>query len=262
MKTYIIGDIHGGYKALIQIMERSPFNPTKDKLICLGDYVDGWPQSAEVVQFLIDLENVMKDRLITIKGNHDAWCYDWLLKGSSPDIWLEQGGKSTVKSYIDSGLITSLDHKKFLGLLRLYYVDDQNRGFIHGGFLSEDGLGNEEYLADYYWDRNLVSKALNLHNMDIRHGNIDKESFRSYKHKEVYIGHTSTVFWTIKEDGIIKQAKSKNDCCTVPMNVCNIWNLDTGGGYNGKLTIMDIDTKEYWQSDLLKELYPDHLGRT
>ena len=30
---------------------------------------------------------------------------------------------------------------------------------------------------------------------------------------------------------------------------CEVWDLDTGGGYEGKLTIMNVHTKEYWQSD-------------
>jgi len=35
-----------------------------------------------------------------------------------------------------------------------------------------------------------------------------------------------------------------------------VWDLDTGAGWSGKLTIMmDIDTKEYWQSELSKDLY-------
>ncbi len=35
----------------------------------------------------------------------------------------------------------------------------------------------------------------------------------------------------------------------------------TGGGYEGRLTIMDIDTKEFWQSDNMKSLYPNERGR-
>ena len=37
--------------------------------------------------------------------------------------------------------------------------------------------------------------------------------------------------------------------------------MDTGGGFNGKVTAMDIDTKEYFQSDFVKELYPIETGR-
>ena len=46
-----------------------------------------------------------------------------------------------------------------------------------------------------------------------------------------------------------------------PVRRLNIWNLDQGAGWNGKLTLMDAHTEEYWQSDLVGELYPDELGR-
>jgi len=64
-------------------------------------------------------------------------------------------------------------------------------------------------------------------------------------YSEVFIGHTSTQFWK----------------CDEPMNAANIWNLDTGGGWFGKVSIMDIDTKEFWQSDKGNELYPEFKGR-
>ena len=40
-KTFVIGDIHGGLKALIQVLERAEVT-INDTLIFLGDYVDGW----------------------------------------------------------------------------------------------------------------------------------------------------------------------------------------------------------------------------
>ena len=42
---------------------------------------------------------------------------------------------------------------------------------------------------------------------------------------------------------------------------CNVWNLDTGGGYEGKLTVMDVETKELWQSDFVNTLYSNERGR-
>lgn len=47
MRTFTIGDIHGGYKALKQCLERSKFNYKEDHLIALGDIVDGWPETPE-----------------------------------------------------------------------------------------------------------------------------------------------------------------------------------------------------------------------
>lgn len=42
MKAYAIGDIHGAYKALIQCFERSKSDYSKDRLIVMGDIVDGY----------------------------------------------------------------------------------------------------------------------------------------------------------------------------------------------------------------------------
>ena len=67
-RTLVIGDIHGGLRALHQIFERAVVSKN-DTLIFLGDYVDGWSQSPQVIDFLIELSQHQK--CIFIKGNHD-----------------------------------------------------------------------------------------------------------------------------------------------------------------------------------------------
>ena len=54
-KTFVIGDIHGGLKALFQVLERAKVSKN-DTLIFLGDFVDGWSESPAVLDFLIALE--------------------------------------------------------------------------------------------------------------------------------------------------------------------------------------------------------------
>lgn len=44
----------------------------------------------------------------------------------------------------------------------------------------------------------------------------------------------------------------------IPFKTKNIVNLDTGAGFRGVLTIMNVDTGKYWSSDTVKELYPDY----
>lgn len=41
MRKFVIGDIHGGYKALIEVLVASSFNKEEDQLIVLGDVADG-----------------------------------------------------------------------------------------------------------------------------------------------------------------------------------------------------------------------------
>jgi serine/threonine protein phosphatase 1 len=46
------------------------------------------------------------------------------------------------------------------------------------------------------------------------------------------------------------------------MHASNVWNIDTGAGFWGKLSALDIDTKEFWQSEPVKDLYPGEKGRS
>jgi serine/threonine protein phosphatase 1 len=47
MRRLIISDIHGGYKALKQVFKKANVDYEKDRLICLGDTCDGWPEIKE-----------------------------------------------------------------------------------------------------------------------------------------------------------------------------------------------------------------------
>ena len=166
-------------------------------------------------------------------------------------------------SYIRTGYLVEDSHRKFFSNLHNYYIDEQNRGFVHGGFVSRKGIGHDPYQSDYYWDRDMWQLALMSENRVHMDDDGIPQANRFYKHKEVYIGHTSTCNWKCKPhypeyDNLFQ---IDNGPITVPMNRCNVWNLDTGGGFSGKLSIMDINTKEVWQSDFVKELYPDENGR-
>ena len=56
MKKFVIGDIHGNYKALMQCLEKSKFNYKKDKLIVLGDTCDGLPDVKECFDELLKIK--------------------------------------------------------------------------------------------------------------------------------------------------------------------------------------------------------------
>ncbi|GAA4278664.1 metallophosphoesterase family protein [Aquimarina mytili] len=241
MRTLVIGDIHGGHKALLQVLDRAGVTQD-DTLIFLGDYVDGWSESAETIEELLALS--ASNNCTFIRGNHDLWCGLWLEKGETNPIWLAHGGEETIRSYIHSRHLTKDTHKKFFKNLHDYYLDSKNRLFLHAGFTSMYGVGKEEYESNYYWDRTLWEAALLA-------DKVDKEILRDnpperFKHySEIYIGHTPTT----------------NYNQNVPMQAYNLWNIDTGAAFKGKLTILDVDTKEFWQSDSLPSLYPKEKGR-
>lgn len=239
-RTFVIGDIHGGLKALQQLMLSLQLQQD-DRLIFLGDYVDGWSQSAQVIDYLMALEQ--QYACIFIKGNHDAWCADWLTGEAPNNTWLQHGGQMTLYSYRDFNEEDKRVHLDFFSRMLNYYTDEQQRLFIHAGFSSMHGPDHEHYASNYSWDRTLWEMALT---MDRR---IEKDSKlyprRLLLYREIYIGHTPTLYYDV----------------LVPMQACNVWNLDTGAAFYGRLSAMDIDTKEVYQSDVVRDLYPDEKGR-
>jgi len=246
MRRLVLGDVHGAYKALIQVFEKSEFNYNSDMLICLGDVADGWPDVVECFDELLKIKN-----LIYIIGNHDFWLYEWLKFGASPMIWTEQGGKATIASYINrtkkDGLETQKKHLKLLEYAPSYYITEDNILFVHGGLDWHKPIeDNEPY--DLMWDRKAYQTAWMWEFYRRTHPTDEQNYFRDYK--EVYVGHTTTNYSFGKQEATDK-----------PLNLMNLWNLDQGVGYKGKLSLMDIDTKEYWQSDYSLDLYPNNRGR-
>lgn len=239
-RTFVIGDIHGALKALEQLMVETDLQ-AGDKLIFLGDLVDGWSQSFEVVELALRLSKT--NTCIFIKGNHDVWCLDWLETGCIDELWFQSGGEATIKSYQQITTETKAMHIEFIKNMLNYYVDDQNRLFIHAGFSSVRGPQHERYANSYWWDRTLWETAIALN------PNLSTDSVLYPKRlnlfSEIYIGHTPTLH-------IGKE---------VPVLAANVWNMDTGAAFTGKLSMLDVDTKEYWQSSTVTTLYPNEKGR-
>ena len=217
MKTFVIGDIHGAFKALKECLKKSNFNYDLDTLICLGDIGDHSPDVIECIDEILKIKN-----LVYIRGNHDQWLMDWFFGKNAESMWLCQGGQVTMDAYVRNE--SKIDeHWEFFKKSKLYFIDDENRTFVHGGFNPKIPIEENER-DDFLWDRTFVGRK-NLCNIK--------------EYKEVFVGHTN--IWSISE---------------VPMRYANIWFMDTGAGGNGKLSIMDVDTKEIWQSTRIKDLYP------
>jgi serine/threonine protein phosphatase 1 len=215
LKTFVIGDIHGAYKALLQCLELSKFDKKNDRLICLGDVCDRGIQIKECIDELLTIPHC-----VYILGNHDAWALEWAIDGKAPQEWWGQGGANTAMSYQDVGM--PKEHIRFLSQALLWFVD-KNRLFVHGGFDPECSL-KETSKEIFIWDRSLLKQAQERHltNPDYKFGNYD----------EIFLGHSPTI----------------NFGKTEPQKFCNVWAMDTGAGWGAKLTIMDVDTKQFWQS--------------
>lgn len=254
MKTLVIGDVHGNHRGLVQALERAKFDYENDTLISLGDIVDGFLDSYECVEELLKVKN-----LLTVKGNHDEVWLNYLETGKHAFHWLH-GGDTTLRSYARhadrditispqmGGYETNFtkydipdSHIKFFKDQKPCIIDEDGNVFVHGGFNRHLKLSEQTPSNIFWWDRDLFSQAQSAHS---RNG----EFYLSFKDdfiNRVFIGHTPTINWN-------KKGKENSE----PIFADRVINLDTGGGYNGgKITVMDVDSKEFWQSDFGYELY-------
>lgn len=88
---WIIGDVHGEYHLLMELILKLP----KDAKICfVGDLIDRGNKSKEVIKFIRDNNHY------AVKGNHEEMMED-SVKMNSYYGWFENGGLNAVRSYID-----------------------------------------------------------------------------------------------------------------------------------------------------------------
>ena len=227
MRRFVIGDIHGRYKALVQVLKLCNFNYEDDKLIVLGDIVDGGIDTYKVVEELLKIKN-----LVFIMGNHDEFFLNHLSSGWSEEVWLSQGGVNTVLSYHgivetektmfnDSHIITRevnvpVTHQEFFNTAKYYHTEDMML-FVHGGIIPGIPLYKQQKDV-LLWDRELILIA---------------QEHTIPPFEKIFVGHTTTQ--TYDSD--------------VPIRYHNLYMLDCGAGWSGRLAIMDIDSDKYWLSD-------------
>lgn len=245
MRTLVIGDIHGFLAPLKDGLEKINYDPSKDRLIFVGDYINGGKESVSVVDFLLELKNKASHKPIFIKGNHDYWFAELL----SCDLalfqdkkyirkkykaWMKKGGDKTYKAYRSIDPIKLEQHKsEFFDQLCDYYVWD-NKLVVHAGF--DPNLGFEKTLKKephaLFWDRSLFQLALKKFGKNNKRTNkFEKRRKPISSHDKIYIGHTPTI---------------KYDFNT-PRIIGNVINVDQGCKYIGRLTIWDDQNDSFVQ---------------
>ncbi|MEQ9617568.1 MAG: metallophosphoesterase [Deltaproteobacteria bacterium] len=226
MRTLVLGDVHGNLKALRQVLKRSAFDAERDRLVSLGDLYDGHPESADCVELLTGVKN-----FIWVLGNHDEqvrrWFRDdWKGNKKKKKRWLKRGGGNTILSYLRDGKLRKKLFKRHAGFIEravLYFIDEKNRLYVHAGLDWGYPVDKQRKERNYYRGRDTFTIE------SVRR----EEAGEKFPYEYVFIGHTAT-------------NEMYPDCR--PVRRANLWNLDQGAGKDGKLTIMDADTFEYWQS--------------
>lgn len=214
-----ISDIHGELEKWELLMKKANYDPQKDQLILLGDYVDRGPASKGVLEKVMELH---AQGAIALLGNHDHM----MIKSFEQDRvsierWFRNGAQKTLASYghsageMESGAPESLEltpllerHTAFLNGLDCYYENDDYI-FVHGGVHPTMPLQETDpYIL--MWIRD-----------EFHHG---------YKgEKTVVFGHTPT-----------ENLHGKHD---VYFGGNNIIGIDGGAVFGGRLNCLELPSK-------------------
>lgn len=225
-RLYAIGDVHGCMTRLNALLSlvREDFASAPEEnctVVLVGDYVDRGPDSAELIDYLLDPD---LDELGTVflKGNHEEFMLRFL-EGDldAGTVWIANGGAETLLSYgiavqsswPDETELAELQkkfanktpgtHRSFLNALSLSYVAG-DYAFVHAGIRPGVKLA-EQSEKDLLWIR---------------------DEFLSYSRPHEYVivhGHTPV---------------------RKPENMQNRINVDTGAVYGGPLTAVVLAGKE------------------
>ncbi len=123
MQTLVIGDIHGCYKELLQLLAAAQLTEA-DWLISLGDIVDRGPDSVQVYDFLRQRPNT-----IVVMGNHERKHLRQTLSYSQEIVKLQFGDR----------------YPEFLAWARQlpYYHETEDAIFVHAAVANDTPLQDQ-----------------------------------------------------------------------------------------------------------------------
>ena len=208
MNLFAIGDLHGCPNELEVLLDAIAPGPT-DTVVFLGDYVDRGPAVRQLVDRLLRLRGEAFTSVF-LRGNHEDMLLAHLgIGGRHGDVYLENGGGTTLASYgIPTGTpgraslaLLPAEHVEFFRTCRLHHVAGSFL-FVHAGIRPGVSLPDQDE-EDLLWIR---------------------EEFFSQPHSlphTVVFGHTPT-----------REAR-----IDLPYRI----GLDTGLVYGNKLSCLDTD---------------------
>ncbi|AFY71207.1 metallophosphoesterase [Thalassoporum mexicanum PCC 7367] len=208
MSRYVIGDVHGQYDGLMQLLEECDLN-ADDTLYFLGDLIDRGSKSSEVVEWVINNNHAC------IRGNHEQMCIEAFDAPETSMLWqgwLANGGAATLESYGDADLLTK--HLQWMRQLPLY-MDLDTYWLVHAGV--DPNLTIEDQTSlEFCWIREPFHCSPN----------------RYFSDKTIITGHTITFVFPGVHPGQIAQGPG--------------WlGIDTGAYHpkSGWLSALNLDTQ-------------------
>lgn len=258
MKRFVVGDIHGCYSKLRDVLDKAEFQPDEDILYSLGDLCDRGKQNKEVLDYLVSLPHFEG-----VFGNHDVWVKSYIealldegyMNQAASRCWRGNGGKSTIDDLSECSKGTLRQYLDLLRKLR-YRIELDNCILQHNPVpnrwisdrassvnideITLGNYGNKQFNIDEVYDEELWGRFITR----IFHypKSSEAQGYVGENRKLILCGHTPVVD-------------------TLELKLFNIIDIDTGAfigetfpsyyyGWleDGKLTAVNLDSGEAYQS--------------
>lgn len=135
-RTIVVGDLHGCWEELLDLLEKVKFDPKADRLIALGDLVDRGPSSRAVIE-------IIRQNGTSIMGNHDSKMLDyyerWEKAGRpTEDKALDEACRFSARYHKDTFLQLEDQHFEWLRSLPYFIrLPEYNTVLVHAGVISQ-----------------------------------------------------------------------------------------------------------------------------
>ncbi len=204
-----VGDIHGHFQRLQQVLDEVGFNPAHDRLFSVGDLVDRGPCSQQALEWL------EQPWFHAVQGNHEALAISHRYGGRVDlDMYRSAGGgwfidlpEAQQQPFVEAFLQMpiALEVQTAAGLVGLLHADSpyHDWALLRASLLEDDDPDVREVCQ---WSRRRLREG-------------DSSSVAGLR--ALLVGHTPLL--EVKVLG-------------------NVWHLDTGGWSRGRFSLLDLAT--------------------
>lgn len=168
-RQLVIPDIHGCLKTFEILLDRVNYQK-EDQLFLLGDYINRGPESAGVLEFIIDL-GAAGYQVFPLRGNHEQMALDShnrKLTMPQPQQTLPRLQKR--KGLVDKNGLLLPKFYQFMNALP-YYYELTDYYLVHAGFNFEKANPFVEYDA-MMWIKDFIYDAYKAKGKTIIHGHV------------------------------------------------------------------------------------------
>lgn len=207
-RDFVVGDVHGCFGLLSNIMTRVQFDETRDRMFSVGDLVDRGPSSRAALYWLA------KPWFHAVRGNHEQMAIDAALGRIDVDLHKLNGGewfyRLTLSEQIDFSRVfqqmpLTIEVDTPMGLVGLLHAEPPCSDWRELVQELDRTHPDSPFVHSLLWGRDIVRGRRPFSRME----NIDR----------VYCGHTPVA---------------------VPHSIGNLHYIDTGAVFGRSLSVIDL----------------------